>query len=197
MRARILRHADYQRQRWRNGGGWTTELAARPEAAGDAGGFDWRISIADIETDGPFSTFPGCDRLIALLDGFGMQLTFDAAPPERLEQRLQFVRFAGEWRAHGKLLSGPVRDFNVIFRRAAVRTEIWRRPLVGPMVFLPEDATWFAYLASGKAEVKLGGNLQTIDMGESLLLESAPGGDRVVLNGSGELALVKFAAVPA
>jgi environmental stress-induced protein Ves len=40
---------------WKNGGGVTRELLAWP------GGGDWqvRISVAEIEADGPFSSFPG------------------------------------------------------------------------------------------------------------------------------------------
>jgi len=193
MQARLLRAVDYRRQRWKNGGGWTTELAAWPPAAGDAGSaFDWRISVAEVESDGAFSTFAHCDRYIALLEGFGMELTFDAAPPLRLERRLQFERFAGEWQTQGKLISGPVRDFNVIVRRDAFATEVWRRPLVGPMVFLPENVTWFIYLAGGRAEVKLGGVAHSLEAGESLLLTPDSNNDRVVLNGGGELALVKL-----
>ena len=86
MSLRVLRPADYKRMPWKNGGGMTTELAVYPSDAGDA--FDWRISIADIETSGPFSTFAGYDRVIGLLEGIGMELRFDAAESVRLERRL-------------------------------------------------------------------------------------------------------------
>ncbi len=36
--------------------------------------FLWRVSIADVERDGPFSRFPGIDRTIVLLEGAGMRL---------------------------------------------------------------------------------------------------------------------------
>jgi len=193
MRARVLRAADYRRMRWKNAGGWTTELASHPPIGGDAASaLEWRISVAEIESDGAFSTFAGCDRFIALLDGFGMELTFDAAPPVRLERRLQFVHFAGEWQTHGKLISGPVRDFNVIVRRDTVAAEVLHRPLVGPMVFLPDNACWFVYLAGGSADLKLRGVVQTLEAGESLLLEADTDNDRIVLNGGGEVVLVKF-----
>ncbi len=58
---------------WKNGGGTTREIAVRPPGAGmDA--FAWRVSVADIVADGPFSAFPGIDRQIALLDGAGVHL---------------------------------------------------------------------------------------------------------------------------
>ena len=51
--------------RWRNGGGRTRELLAWPDAA------DWkvRVSVADVESDGPFSAFPGVQRWFAVLEG--------------------------------------------------------------------------------------------------------------------------------
>jgi len=189
---RVLSASDYRRARWKNGGGWTTQLAAHPATTGEPGAaFDWRVSIAEIESDGAFSTFPGCDRHIALLEGIGMELRFDAAPAVRLERRLHFVPFAGEWNTEGILVSGPVRDFNVIVRRDAFGAEVLHRPLVGPMVFFPEPATWFIHLVGGRAEAKSAGGEVTLEAGSSLLLE--PGArDRTVLNGGGELVLVKF-----
>jgi environmental stress-induced protein Ves len=197
MRARILRHTDYRRMRWKNGGGWTTELATFPESEGGSGDvFDWRISIAEIESDGAFSTFPGCDRQIALLDGISMELRFDAAPSVRLERRLQFFPFAGEWQTHGTLLSGAVRDFNVIARRDAVRAEVWHRPLVGPMVFLADAAvTWFVYVAAGQAAIKSHEGSPAIDAGDSLLLDVGNSTGNTVLNGGGELVIVKLTRV--
>jgi environmental stress-induced protein Ves len=178
--------------RWKNGGGWTTELATFP--AQDASvEFDWRISIAEIESDGDFSPFPGCDRSIALLDGAGMELHFDSSSPVRLERRLEFVHFAGEAKTRGTLLAGAVRDFNVIVRRDACSAKILHRPLVGPMVFLPEAATtWFVYLAAGSADARFDGAAQTLAGGESLLLDVSASGGRCVLDGGGEVALVKL-----
>lgn len=197
MRARVLRHADYRRMRWKNGDGWTTELAVLPpSSASAAAAFDWRISIAEIERDGAFSTFADCERHIALLDGVGMELRFDAAPSVRLDRRLQFFRFAGEWQTQGVLLSGPVRDFNVIVRRAAASTEVWHRPLVGPMVFLATaDVTWFVYLVAGSATIKNQAGAPTLEAGDSLWLEADTTPDNVVLTGGGDVLIVKLTRV--
>lgn len=197
MRARVLRHADYRRMRWKNGDGWTTELAVLPQSGDSLAAFDWRISIAEIERDGAFSTFADCERHIALLDGVGMELRFDAAPSVRLDRRLQFFGFPGEWQARGVLLSGPVRDFNIIVRRAAAGAEVWHRPLVGPMVFLAAaDVTWFVYLAAGTATIKNQAGAPTLEAGDSLLLEAEPAPDNIVLTGGGEVVIVKLARVP-
>ncbi|HZW51129.1 MAG TPA: HutD family protein [Rudaea sp.] len=177
---------------WKNGGGWTTQLAAFPESGTNAvAPFDWRVSIAEIESDGAFSAFPGYDRHIALLEGIGMELRFENAETQRLDQRLRFVPFAGEAPVYGKLVSGPVRDFNVMTRRDSCRAEILHRPLVGPMVFFP-DATWFVYLAGGTASVKGPGASAIIETGEAIVMLPDATGERAVLDGGGEVVLVRF-----
>ena len=189
MSARLLRAAEYRRVRWRNGGGWTSELASSPEGA-DA--FDWRISIAEIESDGPFSVFAGCDRHIALLDGAGMQVEFETHAPLRLEQRLKFFGFSGDDAAFGRLLGGPVRDFNVIVRRDACTAEVLHRPLVGPMVFLADPAvTWLVYLLGGQAALKDVADMR-LEPGDALLLEPDAATRNRVLSGGGEVVLVKL-----
>ena len=189
MHLRLLRESDYQRQPWKNGGGWTTQLAV----GGDNDDFDWRVSIAEIQSDGPFSTFAQCDRHIALLDGNGMRLEFDSAQSALLEQRLQFVRFAGEWKTYGTLIDGPVRDFNLIARRDRVRADVLHRPLVGTMVFLPQPrTTWFVYLAAGRATLRHAGSVTPVEARESLLLQPDAAKDNGILEGGGELVLIKI-----
>lgn len=193
----ILHQSDYRRVRWKNDGGWTTELAAGAASSNDADvAFDWRISIAEIESDGAFSIFPGCDRHIALLDGVGMHLSFDKAAEVELHERLRFVKFDGEWQTHGRLLAGPVRDFNVISRRDTVTTQVLHRPLVGPMVFLREaGVTWFIYVADGSAQLVNMDSTHELQTGDSLLLDASEIAGNAVLNGGGEVVLVKFTRI--
>lgn len=115
----MLQSADYRRMRWKNSRGWTTEIAVFPAEAGlDGKSFEWRVSLAEIENDGEFSAFPGYDRTILLAEGAGMELSFDAAPPQRIAQRYTPFRFKGEWQTRCRLLHGPVRDFNVMTMRS-------------------------------------------------------------------------------
>ena len=72
--SRVIPSYEYRRTRWRNGGGWTREIHAEPADAGDWG---WRLSIAEITADGPFSTFEGVDRELVLLAGEGLRLRFE------------------------------------------------------------------------------------------------------------------------
>ena len=116
-----LRPADYRVMPWKNGGGMTTEIAVHPPGAG-LDGFLWRISIADIATSGPFSTFPGIDRTIMLLVDRPMELRSDAGSVT-LRQYAPHA-FAGEERIGGALGDGPVRDFNVMARRGRIAAAV-------------------------------------------------------------------------
>lgn len=71
---RLLPAASRKSMPWRNGGGTTTEVAVFPEGASLAD-FDWRVSIARIDRDGPFSSFTGVDRTLVLLSGGPVVLT--------------------------------------------------------------------------------------------------------------------------
>ena len=194
MKIRHLRESDYRRMPWKNGGGWTTELYSHPLRSGE--GFGWRVSIADIEYDGAFSTFPQCDRWIALLEGSGMRLEFDEAPPAVLERRLQFVPFSGEWKTRGSLIDGPVRDFNLIARRDLWKCEVRHRPLVGSMLFAASAADmWFIHLAAGSAQIERHGDLPPLSPGDSLLLETDEEPGSVVIDGGGELVVIRLTAI--
>ena len=195
-RLALLRTSDYRRVRWKNDGGWTTEIAREPADSG--GGFIWRVSIADIESDGPFSTFPGIDRDLILLAGTGMELSMDGAAPMRVEGRFQHVRFHGEAPVECRLLGGPTRDFNAMVRRDAVTAEVVARPLVGSMViFAQAGAEWLIHVHAGHATARDGHDEIALAAEETLRIDfRAEGGGRVVLDGAGELVLVKFAPAP-
>ncbi len=100
---------------WKNGGGTTAEILASPAGAG-FDDFDWRISTARVETSGPFSLFPGVDRVLTVLEGGEIALevgggrhTLDAdAPP---------FAFPGDVPCFGHLGAGPILDLNVMVRR--------------------------------------------------------------------------------
>jgi uncharacterized protein len=113
---RLLEPADYVRMPWKNGGGHTTQIAAHPEGA-RVDAFDWRVSIADVATDGPFSNFPGADRTIVLVAGAGMRLSGSGHAVE-LRAPWEPYAFNGDDAIDCTLIAGPVRDFNLIVRRA-------------------------------------------------------------------------------
>lgn len=119
----ILRAADRTATPWKNGGGVTREVAAWPPGA-DMGSFDWRVSLADVAADGPFSTFPSVDRVLTVIKGQGLELSVGGAVT-RLEGGAPFA-FPGEATVTARLTAGPIRDLNVMVRRGAWRAQVAR-----------------------------------------------------------------------
>jgi environmental stress-induced protein Ves len=109
---------------WKNGDGVTREIVCQPQGAA-LDRFDWRVSIAHVASDGPFSAFPGVDRVITLLEGGGVRLR-DAGGrfDHRLDTPLAPFAFDGETPVTGTLLAGGCHDFNVMTRRAACRATV-------------------------------------------------------------------------
>jgi uncharacterized protein len=100
---------------WKNSGGSTREVAVFPAGSGLAD-FDWRVSVAEVCTAGPFSRFPGVDRRMAILEG-RLALTVDGQPVTHLAPDSPPVFFPGEVPALAEPLDGPVLDLNVMTRR--------------------------------------------------------------------------------
>jgi environmental stress-induced protein Ves len=114
MIGRILRGSDYQRMPWKNGGGTTTEIW---KAASPSGEMLWRLSIADVASDGPFSEFAGVDRWIMVISGKGMELTIDGMCTQRLDRPFEPLFFPGDAKTDCRLIDGPIRDFNFMIAR--------------------------------------------------------------------------------
>jgi environmental stress-induced protein Ves len=117
----ILRASERVAQPWKNGGGVTREVAAWPPGASD---FDWRVSIAEVESAGPFSHFENIDRVMAILRG-RLSLRFDDREVVLDAQSAPFT-FPGDVACTGTPLGGPVTDLNVMARRGRCRTQVER-----------------------------------------------------------------------
>ncbi|MFE4194807.1 HutD family protein [Paenarthrobacter sp. NPDC056912] len=116
----IIRFADIHPEPWRNGGGVTRELASHPKAASaQDGAWDWRVSIADVSKAGEFSTFPGMERVITIIDGELLLLTVDGS--EHPLEKYRPFRFSGEAASSATLPTGDIRDLNVIARAGAFK----------------------------------------------------------------------------
>ena len=121
----IFRYANRSPMPWKNGQGTTTEIAVSPAGAG-LDDFDWRLSIARMESDAPFSAFPGIVRTLAIVDGAGLTLAVAGDTPVTLDQASAPHRFAADQPAEGRLLGGPVSNLNIMTRRASC-THFMRR----------------------------------------------------------------------
>ena len=133
---------------WKNGGGSTIEIAIAPAGAA-VDRFDWRISLATIAANGPFSTFPGIERSLALVDGAGVALDIDDDGRFVLSEDDPIVEFAGEASVMATLTLGPTTDFNVMTRRERCHHRLGRRVLSGSSEFAPRGDVTILFLAEG------------------------------------------------
>ncbi len=127
--------ADLTPTPWKNGGGDTREIVCQPPGAG-VDGFDWRVSVATIATTGPFSAFPGVDRVIMLLDGVGVHLQGDGVD-HRLDTPLAPFAFAGDAALGCSLLGGTSTDFNLMTRRGKLQAELTVLRTAGTLASAP------------------------------------------------------------
>ena len=168
-----MRHftqADYRRRPWKNGGGETLELAIFPHGA-DLDDFAWRISMATIDRDGPFSRFEGIDRAIMVQRGAGMALNFGGSV-STLRAGDAPYHFDGGRSTACRLLAGPVTDFNIMSRRSLCSNDV---TAIGANTTVSgSDATYVLATAAVSFDAFPHGLAQTdlvaIERGESLTI---------------------------
>lgn len=148
MKIHVIELSGVTPQPWRNGGGVTRELLAWPAASGA----DWlvRVSVADIDRDGPFSAFPGVQRCFAVLQGAGVVLDFSG-----VEQTLTTVSaplsFDGAAAPGCRLVNGPTRDLNLMGRHTAGTTTMWGAM---PDSALPATDGWRGLYTASAAQLQ-------------------------------------------
>ncbi|MFD7745640.1 HutD family protein [Streptomyces sp. NPDC059698] len=185
MTVRILRTADRAPVPWKNGGGSVREIAAGPAEAG-TGAFDWRVSLADVTADGPFSVFPGVDRVLTVVEGAGMDLVV-GGEHHIVDEPLWPHGFPGDLPTEGFLLGGPVLNLNVMYRRDRTRAET--AVVCGTVrLLLPEGGAVLAVSLDDGAELEGAG--VRLDRYDAVLATGASPG---VLRTMGRAALITLA----
>lgn len=143
----LIRYQDCPSTPWKNGGGSTKQLLISPINA-ELTEFDYRISIASISSNGPFSSFIGIDRQLVILEGDGVELSIDSHEGTKqingrgAEEKIsgntdttEYKRltptdspfcFAGETSITSQLLGCDVIDFNVMTKRGAFKAHTQR-----------------------------------------------------------------------
>lgn len=126
----ILRAQDHSRMPWKNGKGETIQIGIYPDNA-SLEDFDWRVSIATVDTDGPFSQFPGIDRVISILTGDGVVLSVAGHDPARLTTDSDPFAFPADVASSAALIAGPITDLNVMVRRTEFAANVRRLRVEG------------------------------------------------------------------
>jgi len=170
---RLIRFADLRETSWKNGGGTTTEIAVFPQGAGFED-FGWRISMARVAGEGPFSRFAGIDRTLTLIEGAGMRLAIEGHEAVTLTTDSAPLPFRGDVATEAWLVNGPIRDLNVMTRRGLWTHEV--RRLAGKTEIAADGP--MIVVALGEA----GFEDETLGFGDTALLDQ---GERKIFCGKG------------
>lgn len=168
MRYEVWTAEDYRQMPWKNGRGVTCEIGREPADGSDD--FTWRLSVADIKEDGPFSLFSGCQRIISTLTGAGMTLTVDGEKSGPLLKYDPFV-FSGEARVSSELIDGPIRDFNLIYRPGRCQARLEWLGAHGSRTFCSQAGRLLIYTVGGLS-VNFGGNAVQVLDGQTFNLDN-------------------------
>ena len=151
---------------WRTGGGETREIISYPPGKRE---FDWRISIATIEQDGPFSAFPGIDRSITLLSGEGVHLRALPGIDHALTRVGEPYAFRGDDALRARLLGGVTTDFNVMTRRLVCAAHVIT---TGENLRVTRETGGVSYIIRGEWQIP---DRRILGAGEGLVWSDADG----------------------
>jgi environmental stress-induced protein Ves len=162
----IIRKQDTQIQPWKNGLGTTREITSKY----CDGSLLWRLSLATVETDGPFSKFPGYTRILTVVAGNGMRLvSTDTGSDTNTRTDLNAApfcptRFSGTTAINGFCQNGPVQNFNLIFDAKRIIAELQMISDISQLCELNAPNTLTAvFVLSGNLPIIDGPRLKTGD----------------------------------
>jgi len=188
---RILRSADYREMPWKNGGGTTTEIAVSPPGA-TTDGFDWRISMASIQSDGGFSKFPEVDRTLSILQGNGILLSISGGAEVQICPASEPFHFPADVPAYARLSKDPVIDLNVMTRRTRFTHRVIRLTSSKAMTWeLTADITVFL-ATSAALQIENGIDSARIAPRDTVIFDHAGGLVVASPDGHAEIYVVEF-----
>jgi len=138
---------------WANGRGTSFEIASDRSNAGE---WTWRLAMAPVNEDGPFSRIECVNRFLAVVEGKGMLLSVDRKKVQC--KPMQVVRFRGDAITEAALTDGPITDVNLMIRRKEAEGEMAVVTDSGPL----KEASIIVAIG-GSAQVKCDDSI--IDLG--------------------------------
>jgi environmental stress-induced protein Ves len=182
---RKLDARSYTTMPWKNGGGTTTEVARSPET-GSLEDFDWRVSMANVDSAGPFSRFAGVDRSIAILEGDGVTLWLEGRGTTTLDRESAPFVFPADISVSATLAGGPVEDLNVMTRRGRFRHLLTRARFGEAVALAPLGDVAILVVVQGSAEARVGSERPQLALRDALVLGR---GEEVALSPRSEIEL--------
>ena len=182
----LHRMADCAPSLWKNGKGETFQRFILPVNS-DLTNFDVRISMARVQTDGPFSIFPNINRHLMVLEGRGLTLTSSYFDSIELNAESSAFEFDGQWHIDSRLLDQEVLDFNVMVKKDYYHAGVNKvRLLPGKLVFPPSSMLLLLLLAPALISTPIG----DVSVNKYDLLQLAAG-EAIYLLGEIELDVIQ------
>ena len=144
---------------WANGGGTSYEIASDRNESGE---WAWRLAMAPVNEDGPFSRIECVNRFLTVVEGAGMLLSVDRKKLQCLP--MQVVRFRGDAITEATLTDGPIMDINLMVRRKEADGEI---AIVSDAGVL--EGASIVVAVGGSAQVKCGDLTIDLERHDSIL----------------------------
>jgi len=144
---------------WANGRGTSYEIASDRN---EAGKWAWRLAMAPVNEDGPFSRIECVNRFLTVVEGSGMLLSVDRKKLQCLP--MQVVRFRGDAITDAALTDGPITDINLMIRRKEADGEM---AIVSDTGLLRGASIVVAI--GGSAQVKCGDLMVDLERHDSIL----------------------------
>ena len=162
----LRRLEDQQVVPWRNGGGFTREIAVS-RGADSPSEFLWRVSAATVAAAGPFSRFEGIARTLAVTAGDGLVLAAGAGRVTLTTDSAPYA-FDGETDIHACNINGPTIDLNVMTRRGRF-VHALNRIRIGAPVTITGQSDVTVLFFNGEVEFSAGETRATAQKGDALL----------------------------
>jgi environmental stress-induced protein Ves len=144
---------------WANGRGTSYEIASDRNESGE---WTWRLAMAPVNEDGPFSRIECVNRSLAVVEGAGMRLSVDRKKLQCLP--MQVVRFRGDAITEAALTDGPIMDINLMVRRQEADGEM---AIVSDAGILAGASIIVA--VGGSAQMKCGDSSIDLDRHDAML----------------------------
>ncbi|WP_158617348.1 HutD/Ves family protein [Falsigemmobacter faecalis] len=167
MDFRLIRLADTQQLRWKNGAGAARSIWRE----GDVASPDWELAVAEMTGTQPFSSYPGVDRSLFVTEG--ALVIRSEVRDVTLTPLSEGLEFPGEEVITGTSPGeGVMLDFNILTRRSVCRHSAVRR-LGGQGTELSVAGGWtVVHAALGTVCVSAGEDV-TLHQGDTLILRGS------------------------
>ncbi|MEJ5020050.1 HutD family protein [Ochrobactrum vermis] len=192
MAVTLLKAENHRRMPWKNGGGVTVEIAVHPQGA-SVDDFDWRISMASVANDGPFSVFPGIDRTLSVLEGDGIVLDVEGQKSTLTRQSAPLA-FAADSHSAARLIGSAITDLNVMTRRGRFAHRVQRLPVGGTTLTQANGDPTLLFCAEGQIDLISAGKamkLAKLDCAVLTNCDALP----LELKGKGDAYLISISAI--